>query len=59
MSTSFIIVDILPNNSPVLQIERFLAKDLIGVDQPVAYKAVSVLADMSVQEAVMVRLTRE
>lgn len=39
MTASFIIVYILPDHPPVLQIERFLAKDLIGVDQPVEYKA--------------------
>lgn len=59
VTASFIIVHILPDHPPVLQIERFLAKDLIRVDQPVEYKAVSVLADMSVQEEAVVSLTRE
>lgn len=49
MSTSLVIVDIFPDNPPVLQIERFLTEDLVGVDQPIEYKAVeSVLADVSV-----------
>lgn len=42
MSTSLVIVYILPNDAPVLQVERFLAKDLVSVDQPVKYKAVRV-----------------
>lgn len=42
MSTSLVIVYILPDHPPVLQVECFLAKDLIGVDQPVEYKAVRV-----------------
>lgn len=42
MSTSLIIVYIFANNAPVFKIERFFAKNLIGVDQPVENKAVRV-----------------
>lgn len=39
--SSLVIVDIFANDSPVLKLEGFFAKNLIGMDQAIEYESVS------------------
>lgn len=46
MSPSLLVVDIFTNDPPVLQLEDFLSKYLVGVDQAIENKSIKRLSKL-------------